>query len=143
MADRIKAVNWLDKELFFIVLVQDVRSLVTAKNDRIPGGYFMAWDFQFTIPQDGKNHTICPGILPMHRAVRRLREAIVVKREEIDDGLQERLSEKIGWTCRGRFRDHVGKPPLAAKDPERIRRQFSACPELRDVLIEDGYEPEE
>lgn len=142
----------------FVVTVRDPRGMVASRHPKYPR-YTVSWDHYLA----GKeNVTKYPygGIIPLSRRIREI-EGEVVRYEDLVSGpqaVQRRLGRNLGLAFCGTFETFHerepghwpalnGKRPVDSdgidkwrRDPERIRQQFSECPELFDLVEEYGYE---
>lgn len=171
-ADQIVAANSLGKEIICLVLIRDVRSLVTSMHKNVPDDYFVGFDHQYSV-HDGKATYTNPGILQTHVAISRMQQrrdlrCRVLKYEDVlchTDAVQAHLGREIGFTYRGSFRDfHRHQTPAdleyqlnqlrpidvgsidAWREPRhraRIRDQFTRCPALFELLKAYGYEQDD
>jgi hypothetical protein len=170
--DNIVRSNRHGKGLKFIVMIRDIRAVVTSRHKSVPNDYFVGYDHQYFV--NGAVATFTnPGILSVHRAISILLARtdpapIVLKYEDLltqTDEVQHDLGRRIGFEYGGSFRrffEHEipeplertlnGKRPLdlkgidawrAPRHRERIRQQFTACPTLFSILRAYGYEQDD
>lgn len=152
----------------FVVLLRDLRSILTSCHWRWPG-FCVDWDRQGDLPRAGAaaGENVYPGVVPTYEAIARLADPLFVRFEDLlrqPDVVQDRLRGELGFEYRGRFRDWAtnDRPPPARlrrplngyrrldpaaaarwrRFPLRLREQFGACPRLFDILVEYGYEPD-
>lgn len=168
---QILAANTLNKTVDFIVLLRDIRSILTSFHASVPDDYFISYDYQYFIPPEGTPTRTIPGILPTYQAVLHLLRGglpgkkILIRYEDLimnTTRTQEYLAQVLRFRYRDRFDNfHQAEipelltAPLNALDApdkarifkwrtpehrERIRSQFSQCPDLFDILIQTGYE---
>lgn len=170
--DQIVSANRFRKQIGCIILVRDVRSIVTSRHKRVPDDYFIGFDHQYFVHAGQKSHTN-PGILQTNAAIavawqRRDIGIVVLRYEDIlrdTESTQSRLGQVFGFRYTGSFRDFHkhGIPdeleyqlnevrPLdvaaidAWREPRhraRIRDQFTRCPRLFDILKAYGYEKDD
>lgn len=158
-----------DSEAKFIVTVRDPRSVLCSKHKNTGDLYKVHWDFTWKrLPRKhalkkrrtGDTHN---GLLAWHYALMSVPADVVVRYEDLvtdPDFIQRRIGVELGLSYEGRFADFyrseiprrlahqlngVRAPETSRvaswrQHPERIREQFTACPELFDILIELGYE---
>lgn len=171
-ADEIVAANKLGKEIICLVLIRDIRSLVTSVHKNVPADYFVGFDHQYFVHEGSASFTN-PGILQIHRAIGRMQQrrdlrTRVLRYEDIlchTDAVQAHLGREVGFAYRGQFCDfHMHETPpeleyqlnnrrpidhasIGAWQHERhrtrIRDQFTRCPALFDLLKAYGYEKDD
>lgn len=170
--DDILAANVFRKRVFCIILIRDIRSIVTSFHQSVPDDYFIGFDHQYFI-NDGRASFTNPGILQIHAAIaktwqRRDLVKIILRYEDIlkdMDNVQAQLGKAIGFTYEGSFADfHKHETPAgleralnrrrapdaentaawrAPRHRQRIRDQFTRCPQLFDLLKHYGYETDD
>jgi hypothetical protein len=170
--DHIVAANLFRKEIHCLVLIRDIRAIVTSRHKRVPDDYFMGFDRQYFIQGDAATYSN-PGILQTHAAIGRaqLRRDIrisVLRYEDIlrhPDAVQSKLGRDIGFAYGGSFRDfHKHEVPAGLEAPlnvlrpldlasidawrtvqhrARIKDQFTRCPQLFELLKLYGYETDD
>jgi hypothetical protein len=170
--DNILAANVLRKAIFCIILIRDIRSVMTSRHQRVPDDYFIGFDHQYFAPEDTATFTN-PGIVQTHIAIARAWQRhdltkIIVRYEDIlrdSDTIQEQLGAAIGFQYRGALRDfykHDTPPALeyqlnirrapdldaieawrAPQHRQRISDQFTRCPQLFELLKVYGYETDD
>jgi hypothetical protein len=169
--DNILAANVLRKRVFCVILIRDIRSIVTSFHQSVPNDYFIGFDRQYFIDNNnGTSSLTNPGILQIHSAIartwqRRDLAKIILRYEDIlrdMETIQGQLGTAIGFDYRGSFRDfHKHETPLgleralnarrppdlenidawrAERHRDRIRDQFTRCPQLLELLRIYGYE---
>jgi hypothetical protein len=163
--------NRYGKALKVIVMIRDIRAVMTSRHKSVPDDYFMGFDYQYFIDGETARFTN-PGILATHRTISLLMRSnlapIIIRYEDLlrqTDELQRHLGEKLGFVYEGRFggffeheiperlqRALNGQRPLDLKNidawradrhRERILRQFTACPALFPILRAYGYEQDD
>ncbi len=167
--DNILAANVLRKQVFCIILIRDIRSIVTSFHQSVPNDYFIGFDRQYFI-KDGAASYTNPGILQIHGAIARTWQRrdlvkIILRYEDIlrdTETIQGQLGTAIGFEYQGSFRDfyrhetphnleralNTRRPPdletieawRARRHRDRIRDQFTRCPQLLELLRIYGYE---
>lgn len=170
--DAILSANVLGKRLFAVILIRDIRSVVTSRHRNVPDDYFIGFDHQYFV-QDGAATFTNPGVIQTHNTIaqtwqRRDLAKIIVRYEDIlRDGavVQTKLGDAIGFEYRGAFGDfykHETPPDLeyqlntrrapdlgaieawrAPAHRRRIRDQFTRCPQLFELLKIYGYETDD
>lgn len=170
--DEIVRSNHLGKSLHFIIMIRDVRAVVTSRHKMVPDDYFVGFDHQYFF-KDQIAKFINPGVLAIHQAISRVLAIarpmpIVLKYEDLvqrSDEVQRALGRQVGFEYSGRFAQFFehdipdrlqvalnGKRPLdpssidgwrAPQHRERIRQQFLACPALFSILRAYGYEEDD
>jgi Sulfotransferase domain len=170
--DKILAANALRKKVSCIILIRDLRSIVTSRHQSVPNDYFIGFDHQYFI-KDGQATYTNPGILQIHRAIartwqRRDLAKVILRYEDIlkdMENIQRQLGAALGFEYQGSFADfHTHETPYrleralnarrapdaenieawrAPKHRPRIRDQFTRCPQLFDLLKRYGYETDD
>jgi hypothetical protein len=170
--DSILSANVLKKRLFAIILIRDIRSVVTSRHRNVPDDYFIGFDHQYFV-QDGTATFTNPGVIQTHNAIastwqRRDLAKIIVRYEDIlrdGEAVQSKLGGAIGFAYSGSFADfhkHETPPALeyqlntrrapdlatieawrAPAHRQRIRDQFTRCPQLLELLKIYGYEKDD
>jgi hypothetical protein len=170
--DSILAANVLRKKVFCIILIRDIRSIVTSFHQSVPNEYFIGFDRQYFINEGTATYTN-PGILQIHSAIARTWQRrdlvkIILRYEEIlrdIETVQRQLGTAIGFEYRGSFGDfHKHETPVgleralntrrapdadnieawrAPRHRARIEDQFTRCPQLFELLKHYGYEADD
>ncbi|MGI9383870.1 MAG: sulfotransferase [Methyloligellaceae bacterium] len=148
-------------ETKFIVTIRDPRSMVTSRHP-VFERYTASWDHYLAGHEDPIEFEP-GGIVNLARHIREMEPfAEIVRYEDLTadpQAVQRRLG-RLGLAFCGTFetfheREPGDWPALGGKrppdpkgkekwrnDPDRIREQFTACPELFDLVEEYGYEPD-
>jgi hypothetical protein len=66
---NIFAANIFNKTVDFIILLRDIRSVITSIHKSIPDNYFIGHDYQYYIPPEGDPIRANPGVLPTYQAI--------------------------------------------------------------------------
>ena len=170
--DHIVAANVFRKQIHCLILIRDIRAIVTSRHKSVPDDYFIGFDRQYFIQGGAATYTN-PGILQTHAAIERAQRRrdmriAVVRYEDIlrhPDAMQSRLGRDIGFAYRGSFRDfHKYEVPIglevqlnerrpldlasidawrALQHRARIKDQFRRCPQLFELLKLYGYETDD
>jgi hypothetical protein len=170
--DQIEAANQFRKQIICIIMVRDIRAIVTSRHENVPDDYFIGFDQQYFI-HDGRSSFTNPGVLATHAAIarawqRRDMGIIALRYEDLvrDTSMtQSRLGDIAGFAYSGQFQDfHSHRTPedlvrqlntlraidLSAIDAwreprhrARIRDQFTRCPQLFEILRSYGYEKDD
>jgi hypothetical protein len=170
--DNILAANVFKKKVYCIILIRDLRSIVTSFHQSVPNDYFIGFDRQYFV-KDGQATYANPGILQIHQAIARtwrrrdLAKAILRYEDILKDmeNVQRQLGAAIGFEYQGSFADfHKHETPLrleralnARRAPDadnieawraprhraRIKDQFTRCPQLFGLLKHYGYEADD
>jgi hypothetical protein len=170
--DRIVAANVFGKQIHCLILIRDIRAIVTSRHSGVPHDYFMGFDHQYFVQGETASYTN-PGILQTHAAIERAQRrgaarVTILRYEDIlrhTDAIQSRLGRDIGFVYNGSFRDFYKyetpaglEAPLNARRPldlasidawraqrhaDRIRDQFTRCPQLFELLKLYGYEADD
>lgn len=182
--DEILSSNTLSKDIYFIVLIRDVRDLVTSRHPMVPDRYFIGYRHSLW-PKDptfSEWRYEAPGIQAVYKAIQdysmrsdvnllKLRyESLVGETDRIQEQIEDfvgirfvaplsdyyKRRSKHAYKYTGR---HKAKNVSLVRESERvdasriskwrspehaniIREEFSQHPELFDILINDGYEPD-
>lgn len=141
-AANIRTANTRHKSLDFIVLLRDIRAILTSRHRAVPDDYFIGHDFQYFLPpDDAPPARTLPGILPTYQAIVHLLRTpspgkkIIVRYEDLVTDtarVQSYLAKSLHLSYRDRFENfhHADIPerlsgPLnrvAAPDAARIDR---------------------
>ena len=170
MLDEISRANSLGKQLFLLIVIRDIRSIITSYNAAVPDDYFIAYDHCYAPDHKGNLPYTAPGVIPTATAIDDAMErtdfrSLIVRYEDLvcsPRDQQRMIAEWTGISFSGRFEDFYrhptpngltrqlnGQRPLDntrldawRKDEhaQRIRSQFTRCPALFDLLIAYGYE---
>lgn len=168
--DHILRANNLGKQILLLILIRDIRSIITSYNIAVPDDYFVAYDLSYSPDHMGNTPYNAPGIIPTADAIKKAVkhpgfQSIIVRYEDLlsnPRAQQEKIRDATGIAFTGRFEDFHKRPtpegltrqlngrrPLdmsrldawkADEHSQRIRSQFTRCPALFDLLIEHGYE---
>lgn len=153
------------RDPWLIALVRDPRDALTSMHASVPDDFFVHADCQYFVPRRGRPRRTSPGLLSIDRAIRSLpgERSWVLRYEDLvrdPADVQARLANQLGLTFQedltawqnGSLSPNLrralnGVRPLDASGvgrwrsyPDRIREQFTAYPELHDVLRRRGYE---
>jgi len=170
--DSILAANVLRKKVFCIILIRDIRSIVTSFHQSVPNEYFIGFDHQYFV-HDGTASYTNPGILQIHGAIartwrRRDLVKVILRYEDVlkdMETVQRQLGTAIGFDYQGSFSDfHTHETPVglaralnerrapdvgnieawrAPRHHARILDQFTRCPQLFEMLKHYGYETDD
>lgn len=168
--DNIMQANRLSKQVILIILIRDIRSIITSYHKAVPDDYFIAYDLQYSPDYNGNLAYKNPGIIPTSNAINKAInnsyfKSIIIRYEDLITRPEEqevKLKNQLGFQFKDHFENFYRHPipekltrqlnnprPLdksrldAWKGPEhsqRIRSQFTRCPDLFSLLIEYGYE---
>ena len=138
---NIISANKLGKTLDFIVLLRDIRSIITSTHKSVPDDYFISYDYQYFIPPNGTPTRTIPGILHTYQAIVQLFKCnlpgrkIIVRYEDLVQNTvrtQAYLAQVLQLGYRNRFENfHEAKIPdllsiplnkLVAPDETRIKK---------------------
>lgn len=170
--DNIVAANVLKKSVCCIILIRDIRSIVTSVHQSVPNDYFIGFDHQYFV-KDGRASYTNPGILQIHEAIRRTWQRrdlakVILRYEDIlrdTEAIQRQVGAAAGFAYQGSFGNfykhetparleralNVRRPPevvnidawRAPRHRNRIKDQFTRCPQLFEVLKRYGYEADD
>ena len=154
------------KELSWLFVQRDIRSVMTSFHHNIPKDYFIGWDYVYRVAgmNDGyKEKTgikYMKGIMDTAKAMQS--NICVVKYEDLlksPDYVQDKIKTELAVDFTTRFSnidenlipDNLKQGGITVKlDPSRrekwmqhklrIIEEFNKFPEMFDVLIEEGYE---
>lgn len=162
--------NIFNKKIKLLILIRDIRSILTSYHSAVPDDYFIAYDLQYSPDYNGNALYKTPGVIPTAKAIEQATkninvQSIIIRYEDLilaPRAQEERIRDFTGIALKERFenfhnhpaperltRQLNGQRPLdhtrldAWKKPEhaqRIRSQFTRCPALFDLLIQYGYE---
>lgn len=168
--DSITRANVFAKKVILLILIRDIRSILTSYHKAVPDDYFIAYDLQYSPDYEGNLTYKNPGIIPTANAIKKAIknkhfESIVIRYEDLVKNPAEqeiKLKNKLGLNFKDHFenfyRHHIPEKltrqlnnprPLdksrlnawkLAEHSQRIRSQFTRCPDLFKLLIEYGYE---
>ncbi len=128
-----------DLDLKVVIMIRDLRAVVTSIHRSVPDDYFIGYDHQYFVPPEGSPRYVNPGVIAIHTAIARTLQAksdrvrvMVVRYEDLlkaPEALQERLARTFGLRYRDWFANFAAAdapPPLAlalngvrALDPSR------------------------
>jgi hypothetical protein len=169
------------KKVSILIMVRDVRDVITSKHPIFSDDYFIGYDHSWWPQNEAFNEWAydAPGVMDIYREIIKYEndEGVLIVRYEdlIDDpaAVQKTISDKFQIKFSGAFADYhdrkdrlaysyegkyaakdvslvnegkavtkqrVGRWGEKEKDVDRVRQQFTACPELFDVLEHFGYE---
>ena len=104
--DNILAANVLRKRVFCIILIRDIRSIVTSFHKSVPNDYFIGFDHQYFVGDGAASYTN-PGILQIHGAIahtwqRRDLAKIILRYEDVlkdTDAITSRMGVEgsVAW----------------------------------------------
>lgn len=154
--------NLKDKHTVPIVLVRDIRSILTSYHHSVPNTFFADWNKLFYVPEQGSPYMKTPGLLSVYNEIVKYK-MLTIKYEDLitnPQQCQELIQQKIPNTFVGKFEDFYldtkstelskamnGIRPIDKsritnwkKHPQRIIEQFTKHPQLFDVLKYFSYE---
>jgi hypothetical protein len=159
----IKYVGLADRsKIKFIVMIRDPRSVLCSKHWQAPDMYKVSWDWAIKTAVNGEVVRM-RGLLWMDRLISFIENPVLVKFEDLVKdyrNIQTYLGDLFGLEYAGDFCDFYKTPipkllslqlngvrPIDESRidswktfPERIKEQFTACPELHALLYKYGYE---
>jgi hypothetical protein len=168
--DNIIKANRFSKQIILLILIRDIRSIITSYHKAVPDDYFIAYDLQYSPDYDGNLTYKNPGVIPTANAIEKATsninfKSIILRYEDLITNSEEqesKLKNQLNFEFKDHFKNFYHHPipeklmrqlnnsrPLditrldAWKRPEhsqRIRSQFTRCPALFDLLITYGYE---
>lgn len=173
--DETYKANTYNKTIDTIVLVRDIRSIITSVHKSVPDDYFIGYDFQYHVPTEGgEAQRTNPGVIPTFQAIGNFVSSklpgnkIVLRYEDVVINtavLQEQVGNQLNLKFNRQFDEfHKADIPPALADPmngiapldssriskwknpehrERIKQQFTECPQLFDILKFLQYEQDD
>ena len=90
------------KNPVWIILVRDMRSMLCSRHTSVPDDYFIGWNHQYHVRKSGRVSFTKPGILPVHKSIKKLSkrpQAHILRYEDLltdPDGQQDRLCSLFG-----------------------------------------------
>ncbi len=134
--NKLPALNIYKKEIFVLVVVRDIRDVITSKHPNIPDEFFIGYDHSWWPRKD--SHAAWQydgsGVLEIHAAIEQSAAiegitVIKVSYEEMindPDGLQKKLEKNMGINFDYPIRDfHRNKAKLAYKYDDYQQRKSS------------------
>ncbi len=167
---EIQQANSRNKEISVIVMIRDIRGIITSLHKSVPNDYFIGYDNQYFVPPDGEPVYSNPGIIAIHNAIVNTMnntslKVVILKYEELitsPDKLQNHLGQEFEFSYSDSFDNfHLKSIPenltralnkvrpvdlsrisswKDEKHKQRIRSQFTRCPILFDILVQYKYE---
>ncbi len=124
---NILAANRRKKDIDFILVLRDIRSILTSRHQKVPDDYFIGYDYQYFIPPQGEPTRTIPGVLPTYQAIVRLLQGdspgqkIIVRYEDLVQSttrIQSYLAHCLAFSYREHFRNfHKAEIPTALQAP--------------------------
>jgi hypothetical protein len=121
--DNILVANALAKTVTCVILIRDIRSIVTSRHQSVTDDYFIGFDRQYFVNiRSGQRSYTNPGVMQTHVAIAHARqrqdlECVSLKYEDIlrdPDAVQDQLGTVLGFRYSGRFNDfHRHETPEA------------------------------
>ncbi len=125
--DKIPQANVHKKDVHLIVLVRDIRSIMTSRHQGVANDYFIGYDYQYFISANKAPQYINPGIIKTHNAIFKAYETkackniLFVKFEDLVSdpaSIQQRLGCELDFTYKDSFEDfHQGTIPAQLQAP--------------------------
>ena len=122
--EELVARNVFDKQLYTVVVVRDLRDVLTSIHPRIPHDYFIGYDASYQVGPDYPygSKRLHPGIAAYYAQIERLSELeglthVLVRYEDLvanPDAAQHRLAEALGVHFKRRFSAFHERPDLHA-----------------------------
>lgn len=138
--EHIDRLNVHKKRLVILLVVRDVRDVITSRHPMLPDRYFIGYDHSWW-PQDPAFSIWkynAPGVIDIHRRIQlaqRRADAMVVRYEDLiedPDRVQERLRSKFALNFQRRFSEYHKEKKRVAY---RYEGRFSA---KDDSLVLEG-----
>jgi len=145
--DQIHKNNRYRKRLSLIILIRDIRSVLTSFHSAVPDDYFIGYDHQYFINRaTGENSYRNPGVLPIHEALVQAMsnpnfdKKIILKYEDIltsPDRQQAFLGEELGLMYGDDFKNFHEHAI-----PQHLTRQLNTVRKVDTSRIESWKKPE-
>lgn len=125
-----------------VIVIRDIRSIITSYHQAVPNDYFMAYDYQYAPSYDGASHYKNPGVIPTANQIRlavnddRFAKKLLIRYEDLvrnPANLQNRLGQELNLNYSGLFQDLFKKPI-----PGRLTRQLNGARPV-DTSRLDGW----
>ncbi len=139
--------NRYGKQLALIILIRDIRSILTSFHDAVPDDYFVGYDYQYFVNRATGEVRYCnPGIIPTHEAIiaamndAHFDKKIILKYEDLvssPNAQQEFLGKELGLEYHGRFEDFHRH-----EIPRNLRRQLNSVRPVDADRIASWRKPE-
>lgn len=151
-----------------ILMVRDIRDIMTSVHYNVPGDYFLHWDYTYRVSGYKKFSKTPNGLKVMMEGYDKYRKdklTMPIRYEGLikhPDVIQSAIAHYLGIKFNGKkFSDHPDKNINGFNDHKRvyvpiddssigkwrkdehkeyIRKEFLSHPELFEILIRDGYE---
>ena len=122
--EKLVAHNVFDKRLYAVVVIRDLRGVLTSIHPRVPQDYFIGYDASYEVGPDYPHGSkrLHPGIAAYYEQIERLSALegltrVVVRYEDLvadPDAIQNRLAEALGVHFTRRFSTFHERPELHA-----------------------------
>ena len=145
--DQVHKNNRFKKRLSLIILIRDIRSILTSFHSAVPDDYFIGYDYQYFINRaTGENNYRNPGIQHIHEAIIQamnnpdFEKKIILKYEDIirsPKQQQEFLGRELGLKYRDSF-ENFHKYTI----PQHLTRQLNEVRAIDESRIANWKKPE-
>ena len=140
---HIDKLNINNKKLIILIVIRDIRDIITSRHPIYPDDYFIGYDHSWW-PQNSaftKWKYDAPGVIPVHHAIQRAThrsDTFIIKYEELvinPDHTQKEIEKKFGIIFNGHFSEYHKKPEKHAyryagryspKDPKLVMENKSS-----------------
>jgi hypothetical protein len=104
--------NTCNKAIDFIIIIRDIRAVITSKHAAVPDDYFMGYDHQYYLYPDGRYEFSNPGVVATFNAIAQLMQSnlpgkkIIIRYEDLVSStieVQESLAKQLELRYRDRF----------------------------------------
>jgi hypothetical protein len=120
--DSINNNNKYEKDLYLLICIRDIRSVITSFHNSVPDDYFIGYDHQYFVGSDGQISYTNPGIIAIHNAIANaprspyFKKNLLIKYEDIlkaTKDLQDLLAKEVGFEYKNDFENfHKTKIPV-------------------------------
>jgi hypothetical protein len=138
--------NQYRKSLCLIILIRDIRSVLTSFHSAVPDDYFIGYDYQYFLNRaTGEYSYRNPGIIAIHQAIVQaihnphFEKKIIIKYEDIVSATrqqQEYLGRELGLEYSGNFEDFYRH-----SIPEHLSRQLNNLRAVDETRVETWKNP--
>jgi hypothetical protein len=145
--EQIHRNNRFGKQLSLIIMIRDIRSVLTSFHSAVPDDYFIAYDYQYFVNRaTGENSYCNPGVIPIHEAIVKatqnahFQKKVILKYEDLIASPNEQqafLGRELGLEYSDSF-ENFHKQDI----PAHLTRQLNELRAIDRNGIERWREPE-